>query len=416
MAKTDGPKVSIKLHQTSDRELWIVSMENWALPVFSEPFQIQEDGTNVRVLTPAVAFYPKQTTLMNGLLGPHAMTKERSRWIIKESAIAGLPMQKAPGITPRWYYKWPEEGYPPMPLSTVNGDINLAEKKGSWDFERFVEHVSQAYSIPVTMIRILLRAISAEAPRWMLKTMRPLDLGFVRLAALPFRPNWKQIVLAKLDFRRLRKVFSLHERDLNKALEACKLPETLCSPDNIAWYHHGSTLSYTIEAIPSKHWEAIVFEVESERAAKGQVKYVDLFETVVETMYYHAADALRSYVQKVSMPYCGILPCGPPGSFRFRTRYRMVYDDRIGVGGPTYIIPPVSGFSVAAEQSHIEAVQKTPLDLSSMPTIQLGPEDVRGCKNGSNVDKPDDGKEKTDGVPVLDASQGDAEGQSVLLG
>jgi len=410
MEKTDNRV----LHQYGDRELWFVQAENgsWKIPVWIEWRLDKKNKLHFAHVLPAVCLYYSQSLKLNALLGIHDIQGRKDHWIIPRQICEAI-LHKAPGITPLYYYKWPSDDCPPIPCAIA--DINVAMKKPevykpTWD--SFAHYLSKERKISVSIINAVLRGIAEEGPTWMLDHRKPLDLGFCRLIAAPFRANWKEIVSFKTKFMKLRELLRLPEQQVWKALEDVGLPGILTSPHNIGlrrgWKNEvdGVRIDYTIEAIPSDKFESAAHRIEGKRMSRGSTAYITEFEDTVESLYKSLVMALRSYLSKVAKSYAevrtgngaGVLGLVPVLGRRIKVRDRTL--DRL----PQHITPTDSGFSIFGASDDTNLVRATPPALPKMPAVPQISNDVREHEG-----------EERDGLRVPYADPGGGSGESVLV-
>jgi len=408
-------KITLELIDPSDRELWILNnvageME-WELPMFLE--WRRDKGTNEQyaLIVPAVSPYPTQAMAIRSRLSPFSVTEDSNRWIIAGQHIPHL-LRKAPGITPRRYYRWPDEAMPlipaAMPVSVEDGSPEALE------CDEFLQHVSKRSEIPLAVLRVVWQAICSDAGKWMLKNNKSLDFGFVKLLALPFRANWKEIVAAKLGRSGLASILGMSRKARRQQLQEIDLPATLCSLDNVAI--SDNCMQYVIEAVPTPRFTADCNRAEGRKMAAGVESYVRSFEDAVESQYDDIIEVLKENSRKVGMPYGRLCESPSDGSVRIvptvgrEVEGGVKSDRRL----PAYIISPHSPFSVERAQSEQTLVHpKTPA-LSSLSDLQSEPDDLRGCDESGRLDQPSLREAGAVGMPMLDAGQGETSGQPML--
>ena len=402
--KDDRPQtVTLQLAQVGDRELWVLNDPDglWSLPMFLEWRTSTEDSSDeFAAVWPAVSPYPLQLLSIRGMLEAHSITDSHERWILRKSVAIRI-LKKAQGITPKFYYRWPDRHFYPIPATTPGRlEVDVATKIGHYDWESFLKRVSERYGLPVTMLRIFWRAVTSEAPEWMLENRQALDMGFCKLVALPYRPNWKEIVSLKLKHFSLLTLFKLPQEQRRPALEAAGLPQALCSPENISAPQGklGSAfprLTYCLEAIPMKRFEKAVNVVEGKRLAAGQGAYVASYEATVEKHYEHILAALEAYLHKVFLPFARLLEGGYAGLPRFVStrggKAAAVNPNR----PPAFILPPGKAFSAFGTKGVRPAVRKKTATLPPVPIVPHGTSDVRESAGGGSS-----------GVPLLHAGEG----------
>lgn len=397
-----------KLDLSLDTELWAAVGVDWTIPLWVRWGIEKKSKAIYGVITPASGLYSQQELTLNALFEDHDIQGLTSSWIVPQEKIQEL-LRKAPGANPRAYYDAPGS----MPFMAIghNGDRRSRERrtaeltapKPDRDHDTdFVKFVSRQYAIPANTIRAVLDAIGTEGPKWMIEFRRPIELGFCTLIAAPFRKNWLAIIAHK--FKEYPMLDILKRSNRREVLREMTMPESMCSPQNLALRikNHGDNyaLDYTLEAIPTKRFEAFV-------ALTGQQRYsakttVADFEKTVESLYELLLKALETYLHKINLPFGKV----HQSSFHGDVRLLPTRGNRISLPGvglsklPVYIIPPSSGFSVQAE-SRVENVvlPKTKI-VSKM--LDSRPEDghVRVSEEPRAVDRSDNGETQTDRVPL----------------
>lgn len=388
---------------------------SWSLPLHVEWRWHKEADVHYALVMPAVCFYPNQHLLIKAMLGPHDIQGRDDQWLIPRKVAESL-LHKAPGVTISYYYKWPDPNFPvlPMtkPMSLSPKGAEMRNTRGSQDTEAFISHLCQKNGLPNSVVRLVLRAISDDAALWMLEQRRALDLGFCRLIATPFRPNWKEIVSFKFRKWKLLGMFNASQKEKYTGLEEAGLPAALCSVQNVG-IRRGRAgrssfkIDYTLEAIPGRKFEVAINTVESSRQACGHGSYVASFEKTVESLYHHLLDALENYLRKSSAPFARVSERGVEGVMRFlptigaKVRVRGVSANKL----PVHIVAPDTAFSVFGERSDINLVRAKAAKVQAMSNL-LPPTDDMRKRTGTRIDR----------MLLLDASQGENGSQPVLSG
>lgn len=404
-------RVTLELVARGDRELWILDGADgdWSLPMFVDWKVEKATNAEYGMLYPAISPYPIQHLSMKARLQDHTIIDSEERWLLPKEVCRRL-LRKAAGVTPRYYYRWPDPNFHPIPVSPpMRIDKDLGNVAGGWEFEDFMKHISERYSLPMAMVRIFWRAICAEAPHWMMGSGRALDMGFCKLVALPFRVNWKEIVRCKLRKFKLAGIFNLPNRQRREALDEIKMPEILCSPHNIGlnrqYYQGGNArLCYTIEAIPTDRFEAAASICEARRLTCGSKSYVANFEKTVESQYDLILAALANYIRKATLPFARVSESRDSGNLRFLQTKQP--EKLSGVDPrhiPVSIVAPNTAFSVLGEEGEHRLVSRTAPKLPQVPVVPPPTEDVRGSNGG-----------ESGWVPLLYASKISPPGEPVL--
>lgn len=416
------------LFPIGDRELWFAKAadDSWALPLYLDWKLDRETNIEYALVMPAVGLYVNQHLLLKALLGSHDVQGRDDNWVISKKMVAAL-LHKAPGITPMAYYRWPDPNQPVLPLSSP---LHISPKgpkvrseSGSSDYEAFVSHVSQLNGLPSSAVRAVFRAVMDAAPKWMLEERRPLDLGFCRLIAVPFRANWKEIVAFKFKRWKLLGLFGLPQADRWTALDEAGLPEALCSPHNVGLRRgvigkDTIRIEYQLEAIPSRKFESAVTAVEVARITCGTTSYVASWEKTVESLYRHLVDALETYLHKTALPFAKVSERGRAGLLRFLPTSGLTSKLR-GVALrhlPVNIVASNSRFSVFGESGNPTAVRPKAPPVPPLPDIPQINGNLREPEEQRQLAESTDRESGTAGMPMLHAAEGEDEGQPVLSG
>lgn len=367
--------------------LFYAEAENkeWMLPLFVEWRVDRDADQHFAHIVPAVCLYQSQAMALIALLQPHDIQGRKNQWVISRR-VAEAILHKAPGITPLRYYKWPTDDSPPIERSRLEIDIDTkkpAVRRPTYD--SFVQWLSKERKIPSSIINAVMRGIADDGPIWMLQHRKPLDLGFCRLLATPFRANWKQIVAFKFKHKKLRKLLALPEDERWKALEEAGLPDTLTSPHNVAlrrgWRNEEDVarIDYTIEAIASDTFETAANRIEGRRMARGGASYITEFEDTVAALYQSLALALRSYLAKVAAPYAEVRKRGKTGIFGFVPvlgRKLKVRNTPLAAL-PIHVVASDSGFSVFGSSDDERLVQASFAKVPKVPAVLPPTDDLR---------------------------------------
>lgn len=414
------------LHQYGDRELWTAEADDksWSLPLYVEWRHDKENDVHYAHVLPAVCLYNRQALTLISLLQPHDIQGKKTNWVIPRRICEAI-LHKATGITPLYYYRWPDDGCPPpIERTALEIDVETRTPKASRPtYDSFVQWLSKERKIPSSIINAVMAGIAHDGPIWMLQHRKPLDLGFCRLLATPFRANWKQIVAFKFKHKKLRGLLALPEDERWKALEEAGLPDTLTSPHNVALRRGRKSeedvarIDYTIEAIASDTFETIANRIEGRRMARGGAAYITEFEETVAALYQSLALAMRSYLAKVAAPYAEVRNRGSTGIFGFVPvlgRKQKVRHTPL-TALPIQLIASDSGFSVFGSSDDYRLVQASFAKVPKVPNLLQDSPDVRGCTEQGDVDRPELNGDTTIRLPVLATGKSCDEGESVLV-
>lgn len=414
---------TVNLYPYGDRELWYAQGEDWSLPLF---VLWHEDKTIARhwaLIEPCFSLYNSQHLLMTKLFEAHDALGTKDRWLILKPTCEAM-LTKAPGVTPERYYKWPDCKLRPLPAwkpisYSPEHPNGVGEAMIREDNRAFVGYVAESSNIPSSVVRIVLEAVADAAPRWMLEKRKPVDLGFCRILAAPFRGNWKEIISFKLGASKLLSLFSNYRNgELMKELESVGLPEVMTSPHNIGL--RARRIDYVLEVTPAPRFEKFANEFSHKVITLGHSSHVQHYEQMVENLYADLVEALRYYIKKVSTPFARVSHGFGSGLVRLLPAVRKTFKSRrLPLADlPQRIIPTTSRFSIFSEQDKLELVQAKITALPEMSGTPSQTLDLRGCHLAADVEcfPGRDDAPGTAGVSLLDASQKPVAGQSMLPG
>lgn len=192
----------VTLLDDGDIELWLAKGNDWQLPLYAKPKVV--DGTNqpLYFCTPAVPNITAHHQVeLNKFFAPHRLNVDASFWVLDRHKLADI-CSKAPGLTPAFYVTW--KGTRAFePQDARNGTATEAElldpdDSPNADGERFIEFfMLRSGLFERDVMRVFWREFRRVAMLWLGTERQPLDLGFCKIVPLPYRANWREIVLAR---------------------------------------------------------------------------------------------------------------------------------------------------------------------------------------------------------------------------
>ena len=417
-----------------DRELWYAEgggydedeQPDWRFPIFVD-WKTTISGVEYASLFPAVCPTAQMALKLKALFEIHDKINRSSQWLVKAEVVQAI-LKKAPGITPWRYHRWggKEQQAISYTKSTMPDQPEPKRFKCQHGDTVLVSGIVEECGLQSSVVKIVLDGLSRVACRILIDNHKPLDLGFAKLIAVPFRANWKEIVCFKL--RKLGLLKNLKEGGTNlESNDVEGLPETLCSPHNVALRRErprvgrseGLTrIDYCIEVITSKQFEEDVLKVECRQRSLGHTAYVNYYEKTVERLYGNILEILRAYRKKIGYPFARVCDSSRRGGLRFietvgiraRAHGRNLRDI------PVHIVPPARGFSAIAEESQHELVCEAAPEVSKVPAFSQAPDDVRQREERGAVEELSNGDGGDCWMPVLDAGEKPTTREPVLSG
>lgn len=287
-----------------DRELHTVKGKipagQWTLPVYIDYYR--SDQKEYAKISPALPVTAEQNAYLFYTFSLHNLWKKRDTFLIERHFLEQFT-ERAPSITPDYYFRWPGSAAPP-PTGRKRVKLHQADLgayESNEEREDFIDWVCKRRAIDRNVLRLAIDIISREATYWLTQKKRPIDLGFVKILAVPYRANWKEILLAR--FRDIAWTFNSNKETRDQALRQTKFYESLCTLELMAIDRTKRHIYWTLEALPSKQWEDESAEIEMTKQAGGDTTYIKLYEKLVATLSPRILEIFANYVQKISRAF-----------------------------------------------------------------------------------------------------------------
>lgn len=177
-----------------------------------------------------------------------------------------------------------------------------------------VKNLVEETGLPIGVVKAVLNAHARAALVRMLVERKPVNYGFFKVAALPYRDNWKQIVLAKHPELLVRLAGKDKEQQDRILLELGVL-EDFNNSDLIAWNDKEQTVGWTLEVLPEKSFENSVKALEVEKKiSTTPSEYVQAWANTITSLAKFRLKAFLSWAKKTTRPIATVRPCGKSGS------------------------------------------------------------------------------------------------------
>jgi hypothetical protein len=298
---------------TGDRELWLWRKGNCCFPMYVIPCK-GEDGVAYRMILPAIGPNLEQHEAIIEAFTAYSLSGRSDRYVI-EASVAETLIERAPGITPLFYFRWE------MPTGDIITRTDLEKEpekfdvpikkgmrvKGSTESDEFLKFIVQQTKITdLDSLRTIWEMIQLYGAEWLYKSGRSIDLGFCKLDAVPFRANWKQIILSR--FPGIGRFFRMGKDKRNAQLQAHEdLPAFLRGTWMIEIDGGENVIGWNIEARSSLAWREYVFENEKIRLKKhGGPAYASWWRSIVYRMENQLYDILGDFIQRTTAPCAGL--------------------------------------------------------------------------------------------------------------
>lgn len=366
----------MNLKISGDKELWLYRQDEQCFPLYVTPCASMDERYYC-LIRPALSPVFKQYEALSRHFAVHSIGLEKDHWVIEAAMVSKL-LERAPGVTPEYYYLWDGLNKPlDYEEDTFEVDIKLV-KSHSKDAEAFLQFLHDETGI-ATMddLRALWHVLQRWGQEWLYRKQKTLDLGFVRLDALPYRQNWKQIFLARLPgvarwFRKPPK-----ERralmEINPETANCIRGSWMIEIDSSEWFVY-----WTIEARQTSLWREYVAKNERKRYRNfSRFAYASWWRSQVNRMEHRIYDILSDFVLATARPCAGLPPCDVHGRTHLVPK---IPEGRVLPQGEdyleTFVVSPDPTQDVDG-RGELGEVRFPPEPLPPVPDVQPAAEDMR---------------------------------------
>lgn len=380
-----------ELQTVACRELWVVRGKVpsglWVFPVYIDYYQ--GNHKQFAKATPAVGLTAEQHLHLAYHFSVHNAWKKTDSFLIERCFLDQLA-ERITGIVPEYYFRWPNSASVPIARSlrrllVPKDDVN--DDGISEETEDFIDFIHKRRAVDRNILRLAIDLIAREAPYWLTQKKKPIDLGFVRLFAFPYRANWKEILLAK--FRDIAWVFNSNKETKANALREAKFNEHLCRLEMLSIDRQKLHIHWTMEAVSTKQWEKDTAEIEMTKQASGESVYIKLYEKLVAALAPRILEVFTDYVQKVARAFPQIQR-GVKSSSQKMVPYSGPAKllPKIGHNIPVHIMVDTGPPKISKRERDSQLIVSPVDGLPPMPHLPKAIDDVRRCEERSTVAQP----------------------------
>jgi hypothetical protein len=286
--------MKIEYRSDFDKELWVVSRGDWQIPIYCD--HCSGGGRDYMHVRPAVPIGFRETSELAGVLASVGARPLRVGWLVAVSGKLDTVASRAPGVTPEFYYKWGGKKTSSVP-SKAPIDAPEPVKQSSENSSKFLNHVSEVTGVPVGTLTLCWAAICQAAPGWMMSG-EVVTMGFCRLAALPYRRNWKEIVLNRFPGFKRTLLIDSPKRFMQLAFTGAARVVRSTELTSCKNKRGRQVFGWTIEVIHDEPWEDICSRTEQDEACRvGPSGYIKRWASKVsrceELIYEILAEACK---------------------------------------------------------------------------------------------------------------------------
>lgn len=317
-------------------------------------------------VAPAVPVDGPQMAAINSRLSEVAMHAKDGHWVMRPAFVSQL-LTKAPGITPEYYLRW-HQAPGAQPATEPEPAVELSEDVA------FVRAVCIRSGLSdMRAATLYYAAFCQTALDWLLDDRKPLNLGFCRIHALPYRHNWREILAAK--FPGLGRILRQPSEQRDANLAAIDLDSHLCSA-SLTELHTSGAFGWNLFVEPTAPWHKHAANYEQAAVLENTPPtYASRWAALAMESRSRIMDLLVAFWEAASLPNAVV-------DRRLPAHSRALLPSRQGRVRPTAPPLPVTR-AVLPQASDTPAVGEDEIDVGpgesvfEVPDAGLGLADVR---------------------------------------
>lgn len=353
-----------------DTQLWVFRSGDWEIPIFCAPGHIAGTQAPLFAVWPCLVMDEEPTNALAESMSLRMIEAAAGYYILKAEKLSEVA-SPVYGITPATHFK--HKGVAaklPQNRSFQTGE--KTQPKPS-QLAKFI--AKRSGTIGEDIVTAVLGSLAALAPEILLRERMPIDLGFCRIHALPYRVGWQAM-------------FSNEHRKPPEKNEDAQLWRDESGFDTVTLLR-----AQNIEGCATKgEGSAIVrwnLEIESTDAFRESADAIErkVLEHAGATAYvrrwcdivYELRDSIyslwRTWLDKATAPTCSVFEVGRLGAQRFSAHRRnlRVVPDRVSNTVRRLACAPAN----PEHSPSVGALLKAPDEVSSLPAVQPQADELR---------------------------------------
>lgn len=374
-----------------DKELWYVTGSinegDWSLPIYI--YRYSCDGRQFVRIAPILPL-PPQSQKLKELFSDCSIWNQNGQYMV-EAPVFEQKAHKAPGVTPDCYRKWPGvESKVPAALQVQVQASDEPEPQD--DAARFLDYVHKQTGVSRKLLKLAWWSMAETAPQWLFAEHRPIDLGYAVLHPVPYRVDWKEILL-KQD-PAIAQDFKLPPGEREQALQRQGFMARLATGDLMAIDAITHRVHWTLECIPTKTLEQRCEQIEITQIRFGVTRYIERYEKILANLLPTIVSIFGAWLPKMALPFAKIRAGTRAGSRRMvptRPEKREYERPR---GLPTRIKKPLPWQKNLPQIIPAQVANRLP----PVPPLLPGDDGVWDCQEG--WDRPDGNMDKSTNGPT----------------
>lgn len=290
----------------ADTELWYLQRDGNTLPIYACLGTLND--VECWYVSPAAVLPATPFGFLKAILDDLAFHKKDSKWFLKLEMLEANFI-KARGITPEYYLQWQGK-----PVSEAQPQREGATK--SIDHE-FVLYCCRKKGLPdAATAQRHYWAFCECAMEWLVDEHQPINMGFARIHAMPYRHNWMHIIATK--FPGLGKVLSMPKEQRDATLIAMDFDAHLLSANLVEINNPSQTFGWTLHMEPSNAWNEYTQDYETAAILENTPEtYATRWAVLARRLRTAAIGLLEAFFRSVRLPNAVVDQRAPEGSRRF---------------------------------------------------------------------------------------------------
>lgn len=276
-------------------EIWMLRDEDWCLPV-EVTWLHQSDVACVNFVTalPMLAIQRAALATRLGLIGK---LRDERWWVLR--SVLESSAQLIVGDPEREIIWRPIEARVKFRSGEHNADRD----------EFFAEYARSGMINDPVKAEVIFVSFCKHMLSWMLNHQKPVSLGFADLYAVPYRPNWKQLVFQRQQGKKTAANKAAFTRKELAASSVAKLIERgtgdeLLDPKLLFWCQKDGHMYWSIEARPRSMWWRMVKALETAKKAKRHGGlYLEGIGDTMKRCLPQTLELYGAYLQQVALPF-----------------------------------------------------------------------------------------------------------------
>lgn len=364
----------VTLVKVGDKQLWLLTVENSVLPAFVQLFE-DEKGDRFWGVYPAIEMLYPAHQKFNEVLKVRAVATGGEYLFFKSLNAIREILTKADGVTPSYYYTWKgDRVFEDSEDSSISSNIEKNDFPSVLDDVFLREVVTRTQICSLASMRVIWAAIVQVMMQMLITHRRPVNLGFATIFAVPYRVNWKSILMGA--FPNSYRCFTKPKRSQPDELQKAGITRALRYKELLSIDQKKHFCNWALEFVPNEAWDSTCEAVELKRMLSGKTKYAKFIarsiiksQTLIQSAYrYFICNAIKPSAEFSKVAATGtqiLIPFTPKGGISPKAAKRSCTD--------------ICADATDSEEEPclVSAIEREVDEMSSVQDIQQGPAELR---------------------------------------